>query len=199
MLSFVSSFWIWQTEFCIIKDIYVKKFKKEDRNTYEYLDVEEIKNKITPKIAKIIKEMGYEFVSIDIKKGKKINLEVEIYSKDHNVSLKDCEKVSNVISRILDVEDPIPVMYNLLVSSPGVNRTLKNEREYEIFSGREVEFKVLNYENYNLDKSENRGILLGIEGDVVKFDLGGKEVWIDISDLAYTRLYFDVSKYFGGK
>ncbi len=176
-----------------------RSLKKEDRNTYEYLDVEEIKNKITPKIAKIIKEMGYEFVSIDIKKGKKINLEVEIYSKDHNVSLKDCEKVSNVISRILDVEDPIPVMYNLLVSSPGVNRTLKNEREYEIFSGREVEFKVLNYENYNLDKSENRGILLGIEGDVVKFDLGGKEVWIDISDLAYTRLYFDVSKYFGGK
>ncbi len=175
-----------------------KSLNRKDKKTYTYIDTEEIKNEILPKVTKLLKEMGYELVDLEIRKGKSINLEIEIYSKNKNISLKDCEKVSNIISRMLDVEDPIPVSYNLVVSSPGVNRKLKNLKEYEIFSGRDVEVKISNFENYNLKSELSIAKLIGIDKDIVKFDIDGKEVWIDISDIIYTKLHFDVSKYFGG-
>ncbi|MFN4245311.1 MAG: ribosome maturation factor RimP [Brevinematia bacterium] len=164
-----------------------------------YFDLEEIKDKILlPKISKILCDMGYDLVNLEIKKGRTINLEIEIYSKNRSISLKDCEKVSNVISRILDIEDPIPLSYNLVVSSPGVNRKLKSLREYEIFSGCEVEVKINNFESYNLKKDLNIGVLVGVDGDIIKFNIDDREVWVDVSDIAYTKLYFDVSRYFGG-
>ena len=175
-----------------------KSLNRKDKKTYTYIDTEEIKNEILPKVTKLLKEMGYELVDLEIRKGKSINLEIEIYSKNKNISLKDCEKVSNIISRMLDLEDPIPVSYNLVVSSPGVNRKLKNLKEYEIFSGRDVEVKISNFENYNLKSELSIAKLIGIDKDIVKFDIDGKEVWIDISDIIYTKLHFDVSKYFGG-
>lgn len=172
------------------------KYEKDDAM---FFDLESIKENISPKISKIVKDMGYEIVNIGLKKGKIVNLEIEIYSKEKPISLRDCEKVSNVISRVLDIDDPIPVKYNLVVSSPGADRILKEEKEYEIFSGREVEVKVNNFTNYNLSKDINIGTLIGIDNDIVKFEIDGREVWIDFSDIIYTKLYFDVSKYFGGE
>lgn len=173
--------------------------RKEVSSEETYFDAEGVRNKLYPKILKIVRDMGYELVDFTIKKGKQVQVEVEIYLKHRDISIKDCEKVSNVISRVLDVEDLIPVRYNLLVSSPGADRVIKNEREYDIFSGREVEVKVKNFTSYNLDKELNIGTLLGIDNDVVKFEINGKEVWIDISDIEYTSLYLDVDKYFGGR
>jgi len=55
---------------------------------------------------------------------------------EESVSIDDCEQVNREISTILDVEDPLPFAYTLEVSSPGLDRPLRNVRDYERFAGR---------------------------------------------------------------
>ena len=55
---------------------------------------------------------------------------------EESVSIDDCEQVNREIGTILDVEDPLPFTYTLEVSSPGLDRPLRNVRDYERFAGR---------------------------------------------------------------
>src|SRR5688572_31285167 len=55
---------------------------------------------------------------------------------EESVSIEDCEQVNREISTILDVEDPLPFAYTLEVSSPGLDRPLRDVADYMRFSGR---------------------------------------------------------------
>jgi ribosome maturation factor RimP len=55
---------------------------------------------------------------------------------EESVSIEDCEQVNREISTILDVEDPLPFAYTLEVSSPGLDRPLRDAADYTRFSGR---------------------------------------------------------------
>src|SRR5882672_2367664 len=55
---------------------------------------------------------------------------------EESVSIEDCEHVSREMGTILDVEDPLPFTYTLEVSSPGLDRPLRNKDDYRRFAGR---------------------------------------------------------------
>ena len=55
---------------------------------------------------------------------------------EESVSVEDCEQVNREIGTILDVEDPLPFGYTLEVSSPGLDRPLRDEQDYRRFAGR---------------------------------------------------------------
>ena len=55
---------------------------------------------------------------------------------EESVSIEDCEQVNREMSTILDVEDPLPFTYTLEVSSPGLDRPLRDAGDYGRFSGR---------------------------------------------------------------
>jgi len=55
---------------------------------------------------------------------------------EESVSVEDCEQVHREIGTILDVEDPLPFAYTLEVSSPGLDRPLRESKDYERFAGR---------------------------------------------------------------
>ena len=55
---------------------------------------------------------------------------------EDSVSIEDCEQVNREMSTILDVEDPLPFTYTLEVSSPGLDRPLRGEDDYQRFAGR---------------------------------------------------------------
>jgi len=55
---------------------------------------------------------------------------------EESVSIEDCEQVNREISTILDVEDPLPFAYTLEVSSPGLDRPLRDVEDYRRFAGR---------------------------------------------------------------
>ena len=56
-------------------------------------------------------------------------LRLVIDHPDRQVTVEDCEAVSRQVSRILDVEDPLPERYTLEVSSPGIERALHKLEE----------------------------------------------------------------------
>jgi ribosome maturation factor RimP len=55
---------------------------------------------------------------------------------EDSVSIEDCEQVNREMSTILDVEDPLPFAYTLEISSPGLDRPLRDRGDYERFAGR---------------------------------------------------------------
>jgi ribosome maturation factor RimP len=83
---------------------------------------------------------------------------------DDSVSVEDCEQVNREIGTILDVEDPLPFSYTLEVSSPGLDRPLRNLAEYKRFAGRLA--KIVVSEPVNNQKAFE-GRLSGVDGDVV--------------------------------
>jgi ribosome maturation factor RimP len=58
------------------------------------------------------------------------------------VSVEDCERAHMLVGHVLDAEDPIPHTYVLEVSSPGLDRPIRQVQEYERFKGRLARFKL---------------------------------------------------------
>ena len=83
---------------------------------------------------------------------------------EESVSIGDCEQVNREMSAILDVEDPLPFTYTLEVSSPGLDRPLRNRDDYRRFSGRLA--KVVVSEPVDKQKAFE-GRLRGVDGDDV--------------------------------
>ncbi len=98
---------------------------------------EDIKSIITP----VLTSLGYELVGVEYLRAKVGVLRIYI-DKPSGVNLENCAQVSQQISRILDVEQPISNAYNLEVSSPGVARPLFDLKHYRQFLGYEVKIKL---------------------------------------------------------
>lgn len=105
--------------------------------------INSVVEKAKPTIEKILAELGYELVDIEYKTlyGEK-HLIVYI-ACEGGVSLDDCEKVSNALDGPLDALDPTAsAPYHLDVSSPGLDRPFKTQRDYERNYGEQVELKL---------------------------------------------------------
>jgi len=83
-----------------------------------------------------IASMGYELVGIEYQSGGKGGGLLRVYiDSEQGITADDCQKVSYQVSGVLDVEDPIPGHYTLEVSSPGLDRLLFKETDFERFAG----------------------------------------------------------------
>lgn len=107
--------------------------------------------------------------------------------KDGGVGIDECENFSRAISDKLDELDPIKEAYVLEVSSPGADRKLTTEREFNHYIGREVDVKLYAARN---GQKEISGILSGYENDVARIDIDGDVVEIARKDAVYIRLSF---------
>lgn len=104
------------------------------------------------KLAKYIKSCDCELYDIVMtKEFSQDILRIYITSKE-GITLDKCQEVSNLISPLLDVEDPIASKYILEVSSPGIERVLKKPSHFALSIGERVEVKMM-------DKTILEGIL----------------------------------------
>ena len=105
---------------------------------------------------------------------------------ERGVTLEDCERVSQELSTILDVEDILPDSYTLEVSSPGLDRPLRHADDYRRFAGRLA--KIVLSEPVNR-QTAFAGRLRGLEGDDVLFESeGGKAVRLPLGLISRARL-----------
>ena len=102
------------------------------------------------------------------------------------ISLSDCQSISNMVSEMLDVEDPIKEHYMLEISSPGLDRALKKDRDFVREKGKEVELKL--YKAID-GRKEFDGILLGLAEDgKIQIESNGVLMSFDRKDIAIIRL-----------
>ncbi len=153
-------------------------------------DKKEIINKITPVVENTLMRFGFIPVEIDfVRENNKDILKIFIYSKTKPVTLDDCEKISRSLDEFLD--ELIDFKYSLEVSSPGLTRKLKSEKEYLIFIGKIVSIKTKTndiFPNYKvegkiLDYNDEKGVLIE-EVDTKK------EYYININDIKSSNLVF---------
>ena len=125
--------------------------------------------KIAEKLATpIIEKEKFELVDIEYKKeGTDWYLRLYI-DKPGGITLDDCQKVSEQLSKELDKEDPIKGNYFLQISSPGLDRPLKKEKDFIRYRGKIVEVKL--YEALNGNKIIE-GELIGLENNIIKLNV----------------------------
>ncbi len=110
-----------------------------------------ISDQVFQLVQPIAQSFGLEVVEVLYeKKFDGMNLTVVI-DKDGGVTIDDCEKLHRAIDAPLDELDPIDTAYILNVSSPGIDRPLKSERDYKRNLGKKISVKL--YKPLNGKKS----------------------------------------------
>ena len=105
---------------------------------------------------------------------------------EDSVSIADCERVSHELGTVLDVEDLLPDSYTLEVSSPGLDRPLRDAEDYRRFAGRLA--KIVTREPVER-QTAFAGRLRGLDGDEVLFEReGGRMVRLPLSLISRARL-----------
>ncbi|NMB42870.1 MAG: ribosome maturation factor RimP [Clostridiales bacterium] len=137
----------------------------------------------------ILEENNFELVDVEyVKEAGSYYLRVYI-DKEGGITINDCELVSRRLSDLLDEEDYIPDAYILEVSSPGLGRPLKKERDFARSIGKEVDVRL--YKQIDKQK-EFTGILVSYDEEKVELEIYEDEmIEIPRSNIALIRLSFD--------
>ena len=137
-----------------------------------------------------IAEMGYELDEVEyVKEYGSMVLTLYIDS-ENGVTIDDCEKVSRAIDPLLDENDPIEEAYYLSVSSIGIDRPLKKDKDFERNMGKKLQVKL--YAPIN-KKKELLGGLTGYDEEnfTINVEKTG-EVTIKRKDAALIRPRIDI-------
>ena len=148
---------------------------------------EDIENKTEELAQPFCQQMGYELVDTDfVKEGSEYYLRLFI-DKPGGVTINDCEALSRVFNDVLDEEEYIDHAYIFEVSSPGLTRQLKKEKDYIRCSGRPVDVKLFKMQN---GISEFTGILKEYADGVFTFAIEDQDITIEKAQIADIRLAF---------
>ena len=115
---------------------------------------------------------------------------LRVYVDKHGgITLEDCEQLSKRIGGILDMSEVMTHSYTLEVSSPGLNRLLKKEKDFIRFSGHRVKIRLkIPMEG----RRKFSGFLKGIEDGKVLIENDGEAVSLDLTSIDEARLDPDV-------
>jgi len=159
---------------------------KQDINRHEILD------KIAPLIENTAMRYGYIPIEIEfIKENHRWFLRIYLYSKEKDVTLDDCENVTRSLNDFLD--ELIPVKYYLEVSSPGLERKFKSDKEFLYFKGRRISLKLREPLNGETEKIFKGEILDWDDNEGLKFLRfnDGEELQIPKENIQSAKLYID--------
>ena len=150
---------------------------------------EEYEAKTEALLLPIVEEKGYEMVDVEyVKEGSNWYLRAFI-DKPGGITINDLEGVSRKLSDLLDEEDFISDAYILEVSSPGLGRPLKKDRDFDRSIGEEIEVHL--YRSLNGNK-QYVGLLESYDKDTITIvDEDGSEIALDRVNVSHVRLTID--------
>ena len=137
----------------------------------------------------LVEEQGFELVDVEyVKEGGSYYLRAYI-DKPGGITIDDCEVISRSLSDLLDQEDFIDESYILEVSSPGLGRPLRKDKDFRRSIGEEVEIRL--YQAVDGEK-EWYGILKDFDKDQIMIETeDGDDKSFLRSAIALVRLAFD--------
>jgi len=137
-------------------------------------------------VRKVVEPMGYELVGVEYLTGRPGGALLRVYiDSEAGITLDDCVVVSEQLSGVLDVEDPIPGNYNLEVSSPGLDRPLFEPEHFRRFAGRRVKVRL---ESSVPGRRRYQGLLRGYEAGRVLVEVDGEIHALDPEEIREARL-----------
>lgn len=148
----------------------------------------EILDRVRPMVDPILLNEGMELIDIEYRRESKGWILRLYLDKEGGVTLDDCTRVSQEVGRSLDIEDFIQTPYTLEVSSPGLTRPLKTDKDFMKYCYRLIKVKTV-------DPIENRrqfkGRLLGVSESRIEIEVDGGVFQISLSNVAKANLEID--------
>ena len=132
---------------------------------------------------------GLELVDVEFKKeGKNWILRIYI-DREGGVTLADCQKVSRLAGDLIEVEEVIEPVYTLEVSSPGLNRVLKKEKDFLKYSGKKIYVQC----HAPMDgRKKFTGILTGFIDQSIHLEVDGQHYTIPLNLVAKANLVIEI-------
>ncbi len=156
----------------------------------ELKDRENLEARIRSLAEPMAASMELEIVHIEIKGGGSRPIMRTYIDRAGGVTLSDCERFSKRFSVLLDVEDWIPFSYTLEVSSPGLDRPLVKEGDFERFAGKRARVRT----RRPIDGQKNfKGKILGVKSGKVELEAApGRQVEIAVGDIEKANLIIEM-------
>ena len=110
----------------------------------------------------VLADFGFRLVRVKLSAQGGATVQIMAERPDGSMSVEDCETLSQALSPVLDVEDPIPGGYRLEISSPGIDRPLVRASDFSRALGHEAKVEMLAPVG---GRKRFRGLLEGLEGD----------------------------------
>jgi len=149
---------------------------------------QDIEKRTEELVKDIIDSGGYELWDVEyVKEGSDYYLRVYA-DKEGGIMIDDCVTISRALEARLDAEDFIEEAYILEVSSPGLTRKLKKDKDYERSIGKLVLVKLYKAEN---GAKEFVGRLKEVDTELLKLDIDGAEVVLNRNNISSARLEYE--------
>jgi len=147
-----------------------------------------IDRRISEIITPVVEDMGFEVVRVRLMSGKESILQIMVQRPDGQIEVDECAQISTAISATLDVEDPILDVYNLEVSSPGIDRPLTRMKDFAQWEGFEAKIET---DELIDGRRRFKGVLAGTEGHevlitITEGTIGLKFEWLSDAKLVLT-------------
>jgi ribosome maturation factor RimP len=128
--------------------------------------------------------LGYELVDVEMSpRGRTIRIFIDLPGKENGVDVDDCARVSNQLSRLLDVEN---VDYDRLeISSPGLDRVVKKPEDFQSFAGHDIQIKLRIPQG---GRRNFQGELIGLTDGKVALRLEKDAVELEFNNIERARL-----------
>jgi ribosome maturation factor RimP len=148
----------------------------------------ELREKLVAIVEALLKREGYELVELEVLGAGPGTIVRLFVDKAGGVTLDECASVSEAVSAMFDVEDPITSAYTLEVSSPGLDRPLRKRADYERFAGRQAKLKTYGPVEGAGNRKVFVGKLVGHDEASVRIDVDGTVFTVPFEAIAKAHL-----------
>lgn len=148
---------------------------------------EHVENLIEKIVQEIVTGSVIELVDVEYIKEREWYLRVFL-DKEGGIEIEDCHWVSERLEAKLEELDPIKESYYLEVSSPGLDRALRKDRDFTRHIGDKIEISTFTAIN---GKRKTVGTLIGLNNGDISIDIDGNEMKIPRNQTSQVRLHID--------
>ncbi|MBC7800335.1 MAG: ribosome maturation factor RimP [Gemmatimonadaceae bacterium] len=143
--------------------------------------------KIAGMIAPQVANLGYELVRVAVLGRERPTVQVMADRADGTmISVEDCERITHAVSAVLDVEDPLPGMWTLEVSSAGIDRPLTRVKDWVRFAGHQARVEMTMPHD---GRRRFTGVVLGADDTHARLRLeDGSDVALPLADMRRAKL-----------
>ena len=138
-----------------------------------------------------IERLGYELIAVELS-GDRAGPIVRLYiDRPGGVGIADCATVSRTVSPEIDVDDPLPNAYRLEVSSPGIDRPVERQQDFERFRDYRARVRM----GPTSSRKRYKGVLQGLEDDHLQLLVGERLHLLPMEQVERVRLELTAEEY----
>jgi ribosome maturation factor RimP len=146
-----------------------------------------LRDTLTALLQPVVAGLGYDLWELEFLPGRgtallRIYLDTEAHE---GITVEDCERASRAVSEVLDATDPIPGNYTLEVSSPGMERPLRQARHFGPFVGQEVFVEMVHPCE---ERRRFKGRLVAAGDDTIEVAVDGRTFRLPIAGIRKAHL-----------